>query len=67
MNREELIRKATLAQNSAEIRTEFLEYIVKVSRGTVVEDKAIRGMLQLIGEMDSWIEDYERELNRKKA
>lgn len=67
MNRERLKRKYELATSDtySEIRAEALNYVVKISSSTV-SPVEIQGMLVLISEIDSWVNDYEKELAKRK-
>ena len=65
METEKLYRKYQLAKASAELRSEAIEYIIKLSKGQI-DDKLIRGMMMLITEIDSWVTSYEGLLKQRK-
>lgn len=64
MDKDKLYRKYQLAKDGAELRSEALEYIIKLSKGQI-DDKLIRGMLMLITEIDSWVTSYEGLLKQR--
>ena len=67
MNKEELTRKYFLAKNGTyeAIRAEALNYIVACSK-TGLSPEKIQGMLLLLGEIDSWTSDFEKEKERTR-
>ena len=66
-NHEELLRKYELVTSNEykEIRQEALNFIVNCGNSTIGSER-IQGMLLLVGHIDSWKDDYEQELEKRK-
>lgn len=67
MDKEELIRKYELASSEIyqQIRNEAINFVIKMSN-TSLSPEAVRGMLLMLKEIDSWIDDYKLELSKRK-